>query len=316
MRVSVLVPAYNCAATIVPTIESVLQQTLVPHEILVMNDGSTDDTEKVLQTFGGKIRVFKQPNQGLASARNELIPHATGDLIAFLDSDDLWHPDYLKSQERRFLEYPDAVAFWTGHVNFSGKAGYDWTDAPSESEERVEVIPALEFFKRYNSRTGPFSCFSYCCVPKEVFTRVGKEPFREMGAEDSYCCSLLSLVGPVVLTSTDLVAYRLRDDSLSKDHGWTFGVWVHVFELLEEKFEAEANAALLGAFRAAFASKRRVYAKLLMGMGRTRDARGQLRQSVQNSGNPRSVAKSLTLLSMTYLPRRMQPRWPSQFRPG
>ena len=315
MRVSALIPAYNCSSTIVPTIESVLRQTRVPDEILVMNDGSTDDTEKVLETFGNKIRVYKQPNGGLARARNNLIPHATGDLISFLDSDDLWHPDYLKVQERRFKEYTDAVAFWTGHVNFRGDDNNPWKDAPADLEEKVELIPPLEFFKRYNSRTGPFSCFSYCCVPKKVLDHLGPEPFKEMGAEDSYCCSLLSLVGPVVFTSTDLVGYRLREDSLSKDHGWTFGVWVHVFELLEEKFNAEANARLLKAFRAAFASKRRVYAKLLMGMGRTSDARVQLKRSVQNSGNPRSVAKSITLWSMTYLPKPIQPRWPSQYRP-
>jgi len=314
MSISVLIPAYNCSSTIEATIESVLQQTVLPDEILVMNDGSTDDTEKVLQSFGNRIRVYSQPNRGPADARNELIARSTGDLIGFLDSDDLWHPDYLKVQQRRFREYPNAVAIWTGHVNFRGNDSYAWKDAPADSNERVEVIPPLEFFKRYNSRTGPFSCFSYCCVPKRAFAQLGAEPFKETPTEDSYCCSLLSLIGPVVFTSTDLVAYRLREDSLSNDHGKSFGVWVHTFELLEDKFNAEASPLLLEEFRAAFAAKRRAYAKLLMGMGRTAEARDQFRKSVQNSANPGSRAKSLTLWSMTYLPNSLQPKWPSRYR--
>ena len=162
--------------------------------------------------------------------------------------------------------------------------------------------------------TGPFSCFSYCCVPRRVLSELGNEPFKEMAAEDSYCCSLLALQGPVVYAYTDLVAYRLRKESLSHDHSWTFGVWVHVFELLEERFKKTAGTDLLRAFWMAFASKRRSYAKLLMGAGRPSEARRQLLQSLNNCRNPTSIAKSLSLLILTYLPRALQPSWPEAHR--
>ena len=314
MKVSVLVPAYNCASTIRSTLDSVLQQTDPADEILVMNDGSTDETPLILESYKDRVTLYSQPNRGIANVRNELVARATGDLISFLDSDDLWHPKYLEVQRNLFQEHPEAVAFWAGHINFYGNGEYEWEGESSGTGGTVELIPALDFFTRYNRATGPFSCFSYCCVPRRVFGELGNEPFKEMGAEDSYCCSLLALVGPVVYCSAELVAYRLRKESLSNDHSWTFGRWVHVFELLEERFEETAGPELLSAFQMAFASKRRSYAKLLMGTGKPSEARAQLLQSVHNSANPISIAKSLSMLILTYLPRPLQPSWPTGHR--
>jgi len=279
-----------------------------------MNDGSTDDTASILESYKERVTVYSQLNRGIASARNELVARATGDLIAFLDSDDLWHPRYLEVQQKLFHEHPEAVAFFTGHVNFHGNGDYEWKSTPSDTGGNVELIPALDFFKRYNKATGPFSCFSYCCIPMRAYRQLGNEPFKELAAEDSYCCSLLALVGPVVHASADLVAYRLRENSLSHNHGRTFGSWVHVFELLEEHYKEAADTDLWRAFQFAFASKRRFYAKLLMGTGRPSEARKQLVQSLNNSGNPVSIAKSLSMLILTYLPRALQPSWPGAHR--
>jgi glycosyltransferase involved in cell wall biosynthesis len=310
MKVSVLIPAYNCATTIRATLDAVLRQSVPPDEILVMNDGSTDDTASVLESYKDKISVFWQSNKGLASARNELALRAHGDLIAYLDSDDIWHPKYLEMQKKLFEEHPTAVAFFTGHANFYGYGDYVWKTDPTDTKVDVELISALDFFKRYNKATGPFSCFSYCCVPLSTLRELGDEPFREMGTEDSYCFSLLVLLGrPFVFASADLVAYRIREESLSQNRAWTFGVWVHIFELLEATYKKSAGSELWKAFCLAFASRRRSYAKILMGAGKTTEARKQLRQSLGNSGNPVSVAKSLAMLGATGLPKALQPTW-------
>ena len=253
MKISVLIPAYNCAATIRATLNSVLQQTSAPDEILVMNDGGTDNTASIVESYKDRVTLFSQPNSGIASARNELLARATGDLIAFLDSDDLWHPKYLEVQRTLFKKHPEAVAFWTGHVNFYDDGDYQWMSEPSDIGGNVELISPLDFFERYNRATGPFSCFSYCCVPMRVYRQLGDEPFKERAAEDSYCCSLLALAGPVVYASADLVAYRIRKGSLSHDHSQTFGFWVHVFELLEQRYKEHAGPDLLRAFHLAFA---------------------------------------------------------------
>ena len=95
--VSVVIPAHRCAQYIVQGIESVLNQSLTNHEILVINDGSPDsaELEQVLTPYAGKIRYFKQGTKGPSGARNTGIRNAFGKYVAFLDGDDYWTPDHL-----------------------------------------------------------------------------------------------------------------------------------------------------------------------------------------------------------------------------
>ncbi|MEY3360998.1 MAG: hypothetical protein RL531_717 [Actinomycetota bacterium] len=90
--VSVVIPAYNAAGYLAPTIESVLAQTYRPIEVLVVDDGSSDDTVGIARAFGDPIRVIEQENRGPAGARNTGFAAARGDIIALLDADDLWMP--------------------------------------------------------------------------------------------------------------------------------------------------------------------------------------------------------------------------------
>lgn len=95
--VSVIIPTYNSINTINETLQSVRNQTYRNYEIVVVDDGSTDDTVELLRTFDDIILVT-QTNQGVSAARNRGVKEAKGDLIAFLDSDDLWHPQKLEIQ--------------------------------------------------------------------------------------------------------------------------------------------------------------------------------------------------------------------------
>jgi len=92
MTVSVIVPAYNREKFIKAAIDSALNQTRVPDEILVVDDGSTDDTPRILEEYGPPVRVIRQVNRGRSVARNVGLRHATGDAVIFLDSDDLLMP--------------------------------------------------------------------------------------------------------------------------------------------------------------------------------------------------------------------------------
>jgi len=96
--VSVIIPAYNGAAFLPEAIDSVLAQDYEPLEILVVDDGSTDDTHDVLRPYAPRIRYFYQENRGPSAARNLGIERARGDLIAFLDADDRWLPGKLAAQ--------------------------------------------------------------------------------------------------------------------------------------------------------------------------------------------------------------------------
>lgn len=100
--VSVIIPSYNYARYVREAIDSVLAQARPPLEIIVVDDGSTDDTATVLATYGDRIRVFQQKNQGVAIARNTGIAAARGEYVAFMDADDIWLPRKLELQMARF----------------------------------------------------------------------------------------------------------------------------------------------------------------------------------------------------------------------
>ena len=102
MKVSVIIPNYNYGRFLRQAIQSAFDQTLKPHEILVVDDGSTDDSKEILREFGDKIIVIEQANEGVAAARNKGAEIATGDLLAFLDADDFWHPEKLEKQMEKF----------------------------------------------------------------------------------------------------------------------------------------------------------------------------------------------------------------------
>lgn len=105
--VSVVIPVYNNAAHVRKAIDSVLGQDYRPLEVIVVDDGSTDETPGILESYGGAIRVLEQENAGAAAARNAGISAAQGELIAFLDADDYWLPGKLNIQVAYLQRNPD-----------------------------------------------------------------------------------------------------------------------------------------------------------------------------------------------------------------
>ena len=316
MKISVVIPAYNAAATIEATLDSVLRQTVQPDEILVLDDGSTDETSSVLHAYKQRITVLRQENRGVASALNALCGQAQGDLVAILGSDDIWHAGYLEMQSRLFGSYPTASALFTGHVDFYGEDNYEWVGDPLEPAADVELITSVTFLKRYNEAPGPFSNMSHCCVPGRVLRMLGGEPFKLRMAEDLYFFNRLFLfaAGPVVYISTPLVAYRIREGSLSSNRLVLNEAEVRVFELLDKDFCSNSGVAFRRVFREGFAIKRRQYAKVLLGAGEASKARRQLWCSLRDSRQPASFAKSMALLLIAALPRSLQPSWPPIYR--
>lgn len=104
--VSVIIPVYNGARHLRAALESVFAQTYRPFEVIVVDDGSTDDSGVIAQSFP-EVRYIHQANQGVAVARNNGIEAARGEFFAFLDQDDLWTPEKLKVQVEYLLNNPD-----------------------------------------------------------------------------------------------------------------------------------------------------------------------------------------------------------------
>jgi glycosyltransferase involved in cell wall biosynthesis len=111
---SVVIPAYNAAETLAEAVDSVLAQTLQDFEIIVVDDGSSDDTAAVAASFEDqRVRLYSQPNAGPSAARNRGIAHATGEYVSLLDSDDLLLPDYLAEMSQALEEHPQAGFAYT-----------------------------------------------------------------------------------------------------------------------------------------------------------------------------------------------------------
>jgi glycosyltransferase involved in cell wall biosynthesis len=129
-----VIPAYNVERYVADTIRSVLAQTYRDFEVIVVDDGSSDGTAAVLDSFGDKIHVVQQQNRGVAAARNTGLRHTTGELIAFLDADDLWLPRRLERMVD-FLDVRPRIGFATSD------AFLRYEDVPSAETYYRDLVP-------------------------------------------------------------------------------------------------------------------------------------------------------------------------------
>lgn len=128
--ISIIIPSYNSALYLPEAIQSALSQSYRDIELIVVNDGSTDNTHEIIQQYLDKIIYIKKKNGGPASARNLGIAHSKGEYIAFLDADDLWLPDKLEKQLAKITESPDGSFVYTGFTNFDDQNGTMLPGAP------------------------------------------------------------------------------------------------------------------------------------------------------------------------------------------
>lgn len=105
--ISVIIPTYNAARFIGDAVNSVLEQTVKPMEVIVVDDGSTDNTESIVKEMDGNIRYFYQENSGSSIARNTGLEYASGELLSFLDADDIWVKDKLEIQLKLLRNNPE-----------------------------------------------------------------------------------------------------------------------------------------------------------------------------------------------------------------
>jgi glycosyltransferase involved in cell wall biosynthesis len=167
--VSVVIPAYNSAATIGRAIDSVLSQTRPPEQIIVVNDGSTDGTAVAVSEYGGRIDSVRQPNAGPGAARNLGIQEAKYPWIAFLDADDEWLPDRLERQIGILQAHPD-LAWVTGNFlrsDSQGRSGPHF--AVPENSLRPE---RMSFYMAFIQNL--WGCTDTLLIRREVFERAGQ----------------------------------------------------------------------------------------------------------------------------------------------
>ncbi len=144
--ISVVIPLYNKAHTIANTLSCVIGQTFQNFEIIIVDDGSTDNgVELIKEKFNdSRIKIISQPNQGVSAARNTGIDNAGGDWISFLDADDLWSINYLEEVDRAILKFPEAKYILGGRRVLNVSDGTSYNFIPANLHGRIEKI---QFFQ-------------------------------------------------------------------------------------------------------------------------------------------------------------------------
>lgn len=232
--VSVVIPAFNCEATLVETLRCVADQTYRRLEILVVDDGSTDTTPTIAEAFcrsDGRARLLRKTNGGVASARNLGIREAAGDYVAPCDADDLWHPDKIAAQVRAARAGPADFGFvycWFREVDQRGMAGRDG--------ECFAVDGAAFERLLYRNFVGNGSAL---LVRRDAALALGGYDERlakaGLGCEDILFQLRLARVFPVVSVPQFLVGYRVRTDSMSSDYRVMNRSWRSALKLLTQE---------------------------------------------------------------------------------
>lgn len=157
--ISVIIPVHNGGHYLAAAIDSALEQTRLPDEVIVVDDGSADGSAAIARSFGPPVRVLTQANLGPAAARNLGVVQATGDLLGFLDADDLWLPDKLTRQVALLQNDPSFEAVLGGVENFVSPeldAVQRHSLGRSASQSGAHHIGALLVYKAAFQRIGAF----------------------------------------------------------------------------------------------------------------------------------------------------------------
>lgn len=161
--ISIVIPLYNKAHTIIRTIQSVLMQTYHDYEIIIVDDGSEDGGNLIVSGYfsDSRIRIIRQENQGVSVARNVGIEASRGDLISFLDADDEWEPDYLKTVYETATKYKDCGLILTARFGQDFQKGIKKAHVPKRYEGRITEIGFFE-------NPYVYSHISACTVRREL----------------------------------------------------------------------------------------------------------------------------------------------------
>jgi glycosyltransferase involved in cell wall biosynthesis len=138
-KTSVIIPAYNCAAFLPKTLESVFAQTCSDFEVILVDDGSTDDIQAAIEPYLSRVKYIRQQNKGLPAARNTGIREAQGEFIALLDGDDSWAPEKLEKELPRFTDSKVGIVYSDFSVRYAdGRFQHSYlTDRPLASEGHI-----------------------------------------------------------------------------------------------------------------------------------------------------------------------------------
>ena len=290
--VSVVIPSYNCGHCLPEALESVFAQTFKDFEIIVVDDGSTDDTSAVVARFGSRIRCIRQENRGLPAARNRGIRASAAPYIALLDADDVWFPEKLTEQIPAFSEDSEI-----GLVYSDLRVVYDDGQiVPSFLHSRPLAGSGYVFDRILRSG---FIIPSSAVVRRTCIEQVGLFDESMRSHEDVELWSRICHAWKVKLISKPLLMRRQRAGSLtgSEDLRSLYGLKFYQKVLLIPGLEPEHQQFV----RKVLAACCRERGRFCLNEGRIAECRETLRASLEYNWRNLAAIRDMIL---SYLPRR------------
>ena len=288
--VTVLMTVYNGERYVRRSLASVFAQTYLPQQVLVVDDGSTDNLgETISAEFGDRVTLIRQPNGGLANARNHGLRFATGDYVAFLDVDDWWAPTKIAQQAELLDARPDVVATYTSLLTVDVDTG------ESRALPAAAAATLWPLIRRENPSIAPSSLM----VRRDVLHEIGNftEPLRT--SEDWDCWFRLVRRGTLAEISEPLTFYQLSYGGISNDPE-------RMFESFQSILESRLLDGLQGLPRALW--RRRIvsfqaYKACLTarGIGDTRNERRFMWLSLRTWPSPFWAAQRFKAFAVTML---------------
>lgn len=203
MKISVVIPLYNKRDYIERCLYSIIKQISIPEEIIVVDDGSTDDSAIIVSEKFPQVTLIHQLNAGVSAARNTGVLAAKYDYIAFLDADDFWEPDFLYTIHRLAAKYPSAGVYCT-HYGFILENG-------SKHPAKICAVPTdngiiNDYFKCCIQGDLPLTASSVC-INRDLMSEIGGFPLGMKMGEDQVVWSRLSCRAPIAYDSQTCVYY-------------------------------------------------------------------------------------------------------------
>ena len=222
--VSVVIPAYNAAMFIGEALESILSQTTPPEEVILINDGSTDNTMEIAKSyeplFANRLLVIDQKNSGASAAHNRAIEAARCDVIAFLDADDMYFPTYIDTVKAAFTAMPDIVLFFTDTEIMDANGPTGRSNSYGKPVETISATPVNGFFRANESLFPSLVRGNYIppcvtAVKRTTALEAGLfDPAFKTSEDRDFFCRLV-LRGAVGFSRTRLAYERIHNANLS-----------------------------------------------------------------------------------------------------
>ena len=204
MKFSVIIPLYNKAPYVRKALETVCAQTYRDYEIIVINDGSTDNSAIIAEEYlngveGISYKILSQPNAGVSAARNNGVAQASGDYIAFLDADDWWEPTYLEKMAQHIKDYPEAGLYACNYIYYK----------PGKTHMALNIPTGYINYPKAYFESGAMPVTSITAImPRAVFDEMGGFPLGIKLGEDFLLWAKTAMHYPVAFCEEPLAWYN------------------------------------------------------------------------------------------------------------